>query len=72
MNWGGSSGSSLGELTPESKWSKHKGVGDACINSFNNDVVTVKDKLKSSSKVPAHGYLHNSIFFCCFILPFTV
>lgn len=72
VNWGRCSGSSLGELTSEKCSGSAKGVGDVCINSFNNGVVTIKDKLKSSSKVAAHGYLHNNILFCFFILPFTV
>lgn len=40
-----------------------------CLSAVST--VTVKDKLKSSSKAAAHGYLHNNTFFCCFILPFT-
>lgn len=72
VNWGRCSGSSPPKLTPNKCSSSAKGVGDVCVSSSNNDVVAVKDKLKTSSKVAAHGYLHNNIFFCCFILPFTV
>lgn len=62
MNWGRCSGSSLAKLTPETCSVDAKGVGDVSVSSFNNDVVIVKDKVKSSSKVAAHGYLHKTFF----------